>query len=70
VRRAGRRKRRLHVAQGPGVNAVIADFDIADNMTLPFLKAFSRLSFLSERAQRRATSDMIGRRSASSARAT
>ncbi|WP_068416587.1 sugar ABC transporter ATP-binding protein [Labrenzia sp. OB1] len=43
------------------VNAVIADFDIADNMTLPFLKAFSRFSFLSERAQRRASSSMIDR---------
>ncbi|MEO9526082.1 sugar ABC transporter ATP-binding protein [Roseibium sp.] len=43
------------------VNAVIADFDIADNMTLPFLKAFSRFSFLSERAQRQACSGMIDR---------
>jgi len=43
------------------VNAVVADFDIANNMTLPFLKAFSRLSFLSERAQRQATADMIDR---------
>ncbi|GAB4524030.1 MAG: sugar ABC transporter ATP-binding protein [Roseibium sp.] len=43
------------------VNAVIGDFDIADNMTLPFLKAFSRLSFLSDRAQRRACRAMIDR---------
>lgn len=43
------------------VNAVVADFDITNNMTLPFLKAFSRFSFLSERAQRRAASDMIHR---------
>jgi len=43
------------------VNAVIADFDIADNMTLPFLKAFSRFSFLNERAQRRASIGMIDR---------
>lgn len=43
------------------VNAVIADFDIANNMTLPFLWAFSRFSFLSDRGQRRAASDMIDR---------
>ncbi|WP_417695318.1 sugar ABC transporter ATP-binding protein [Roseibium sp.] len=42
-------------------NAVIGDFDIANNMTLPFLKAFSRFSFLSEGAQRRAAQDMIGK---------
>ncbi|WP_121066120.1 sugar ABC transporter ATP-binding protein [Chachezhania antarctica] len=42
-------------------NAVIPDFDIADNMTLPFLGAFSRLSFLSGRRQRQASDDMIGR---------
>lgn len=41
------------------VNAVVADFDIANNMTLPFLKAFSRLSFLSERGQRQAAASMI-----------
>lgn len=43
------------------VNAVIPDFDIANNMTLPFLKAFSRFSFLSERGQRRAADEMIGK---------
>ncbi len=43
------------------VNAVVPDFDIANNMTLPFLGAFSRFSFLSERAQRRATNEMIGK---------
>ncbi|WP_158969914.1 sugar ABC transporter ATP-binding protein [Chachezhania sediminis] len=42
-------------------NAVIPDFDINDNMTLPFLGAFSRLSFLSRRRQRQASDDMIGR---------
>ncbi|AVO37031.1 sugar ABC transporter ATP-binding protein [Pukyongiella litopenaei] len=42
-------------------NAVIPAFDIANNMTLPFLGAFSRLSLLSDRAQRRAADDMIGR---------
>ncbi|EAV41986.1 ABC transporter protein, ATP binding component [Roseibium aggregatum IAM 12614] len=41
------------------VNAVVPDFDIANNMTLPFLGAFSRFSFLSERGQRRAADDMI-----------
>lgn len=44
-----------------GSNAVIGDFDIANNMTLPFLKAFSTFSFLSERAQRRAANSMIGK---------
>ncbi len=42
-------------------NAVIPAFDIANNMTLPFLRAFSRLSLLSNRAQRHAADDMIGR---------
>jgi len=40
-------------------NAVIPDFDIADNMTLPFLGAFSRLSLLSGTRQRRAADAMI-----------
>lgn len=44
-----------------GSNAVIADFDIANNMTLPFLRAFSTFSFLSESGQRRAARDMIAR---------
>lgn len=44
-----------------GSNAVIPDFDISDNMTLPFLGAFSRGSFLSGRRQRRATDAMIER---------
>ena len=43
------------------VNAVVPDFDIADNMTLPFLSAFSQLSFLKDRGQRDATNDMIGK---------
>lgn len=43
-----------------GSNAVIGDFDIADNMTLPFLRSFSRLSFLSGAGQRRAADGMIG----------
>ncbi len=42
------------------VNAVIPDFDIANNMTLPFLRAFSRLSFLNDRGQRKDADDMIG----------
>ncbi|WP_163849780.1 sugar ABC transporter ATP-binding protein [Pseudooceanicola aestuarii] len=44
-----------------GSNAVIPDFDIADNMTLPFLGAFSRLSFLTPRRQARVTDEMIAR---------
>jgi len=40
-------------------NAVVPDFDIANNMTLPFLRSFSRLSVLNTRAQRRAATDMI-----------
>lgn len=40
-------------------NAVVPDFDIANNMTLPFLGAFSRLSFLSDRSQRTTSNDMI-----------
>jgi simple sugar transport system ATP-binding protein len=42
-----------------GVNAVVPDFDIANNMALPFLGAFSRASFLRNRAQRKAVDDMI-----------
>ncbi len=44
-----------------GVNAVVPDFDIANNMTLPFLAAFSRFSFLNDRSQRRSADDMIGK---------
>ncbi|TDL79872.1 sugar ABC transporter ATP-binding protein [Palleronia sediminis] len=44
-----------------GSNAVIPGFDIADNMTLPFLSAFSRASFLRAGQQRRATQAMIER---------
>lgn len=40
-------------------NAVIPDFDIANNMTLPFLKNFSHLSLMDQRAQRTAANDMI-----------
>lgn len=40
-------------------NAVFPAFDIANNMTLPFLGSFSRLSLLSERGQRRASKEMI-----------
>jgi simple sugar transport system ATP-binding protein len=39
---------------------VIPAFDIANNMTLPFFDAFSRLGFLSDRRQRAATDRMIG----------
>lgn len=42
-------------------NAVIPDFDIANNMTLPFLRRFSRATVLSNRKQRKAAQDMIGR---------
>ncbi|WP_420335288.1 sugar ABC transporter ATP-binding protein [Roseibium sp.] len=41
------------------VNAVVPDFDIANNMTLPFLHAFSGFSFLNDRAQRKACDGMI-----------
>ena len=40
-------------------NAVIPDFDIADNMTLPFLKAFCNFSLLRTLRQRTATDQMI-----------
>lgn len=42
-------------------NAVIPDFDIANNMTLPFLGAFSRLSLLGSGKQRGAADSMISR---------
>lgn len=42
-----------------GTNAVVPDFDIANNMALPFLGAFSRVGFLRNRAQRVAVDDMI-----------
>ncbi|WP_102108405.1 sugar ABC transporter ATP-binding protein [Oceaniglobus roseus] len=41
-------------------NAVIPAFDLTGNMTLPFLKRFSRLSFLRAGHQRRRTADLIG----------
>ncbi|SNY90232.1 monosaccharide ABC transporter ATP-binding protein, CUT2 family [Cohaesibacter sp. ES.047] len=41
-------------------NAVIPEFDIANNMTLPFLGSFCKLSLLSPRAQRGAADSMIG----------
>ncbi|MEM8700217.1 MAG: sugar ABC transporter ATP-binding protein [Pseudomonadota bacterium] len=41
------------------VNAVVPDFDIANNMTLPFLGAFSGFSFLNDRMQRQACDRMI-----------
>lgn len=41
------------------VNAVVPDFDIANNMTLPFLGAFSGFSFLNDRMQRSAADGMI-----------
>ncbi|WP_099825430.1 sugar ABC transporter ATP-binding protein [Oceaniglobus indicus] len=40
-------------------NAVVPSFDLTGNMTLPFLRRFSRLSFLRGREQRRATAGMI-----------
>jgi simple sugar transport system ATP-binding protein len=42
-----------------GVNAVVPDFDIANNMALPFLGAFSQASFLRSRMQRAAVDTMI-----------
>lgn len=42
-------------------NAVVPGFDIADNMTLPFLRSFSTLAFLNAARQRRTTEEMIGR---------
>ncbi len=42
-------------------NAVIPDFDIDNNMTLPFLRNFGRLSFLSGRRQRTRAARMIDR---------
>lgn len=44
-----------------GATAVVPDFDISDNMTLPFLRAFSRAGFLRSRAQRSAVDAMIDR---------
>jgi simple sugar transport system ATP-binding protein len=40
-------------------NAVIPDFNIANNMTLPFLKKFSTMSLLKSRMQRDAAKGMI-----------
>lgn len=40
-------------------NAVIPDFDIANNMTLPFLKNFSAVGLLKSREQRHAAKEMI-----------
>lgn len=42
-----------------GTNAVVPAFDIANNMTLPFLKGLSTGSFLSARRQRNRTIGMI-----------
>lgn len=42
-------------------NASVGDFDVANNMTLPFLGAFSVFSFLSGRSQTATARDMIGR---------
>jgi simple sugar transport system ATP-binding protein len=43
-----------------GRNAVVPDFDISDNMTLPFLNSFSRLSLLGSARQAKAANRMIG----------
>ena len=40
-------------------NAVIPDFDIVNNMTLPFLRSFSAGSLLRPRSQHKAAKDMI-----------
>ncbi|SHH36984.1 sugar ABC transporter ATP-binding protein [Marivita hallyeonensis] len=42
-----------------GTNAVVPDFGIADNMTLPFLKSLSVGSFLDARRQRGRTQAMV-----------
>ncbi len=42
-----------------GSNAVIAAFDIANNMTLPFYSSFSNLSFLRGSRQRASAQEMI-----------
>lgn len=42
-----------------GNNGVVGAFDIADNMSLPFLRAFSNFSFILNRQQRDATTEMI-----------
>jgi simple sugar transport system ATP-binding protein len=42
-----------------GANAVIPAFDIADNMTLPFLQSLSTGSFLNARRQRGRTQEMV-----------
>ncbi|MBY5934901.1 sugar ABC transporter ATP-binding protein [Tateyamaria omphalii] len=44
-----------------GANAVIPAFDIADNMTLPFLKTLSVGSFVTAQKQRSRTREMISR---------
>lgn len=54
------RKRVFLSPKDRSANAVFADFDIADNMTLPFLGAFSRMSFLSRGRQATAARAMIG----------
>ncbi|MDJ1007398.1 MAG: sugar ABC transporter ATP-binding protein [Paracoccaceae bacterium] len=41
-------------------NAVVADFDIARNMSVPFLGAFSALSFISRSRERASAQDLIG----------
>lgn len=40
-------------------NAVVADFDITRNMTLPFLTRLSKMSFVSRRAERKTAHAMI-----------
>lgn len=55
---------RLGVFMSPkdrGTNAVIPAFDIADNMTLPFLKGLGTFSFINPRRQRKQTREMIDR---------
>jgi simple sugar transport system ATP-binding protein len=42
-----------------GNNAIVGAFNITNNMSLPFLRAFSSFSFIRRRKQRRATTDMI-----------
>jgi len=41
-------------------NAVIQDFNLARNMTVPFLSRYGRLAFIDRRRERRTAQDMIG----------
>lgn len=40
-------------------NAVVPDFNLANNITLPFLRRYSRLSWLNRRAERSRTDELV-----------